>query len=213
MKLDTTLPENPMPALSEWLEESWTTADTPNPNAMAITSVRVLDGVAYPSTRTVLLKEANFELGYVVFYTNYNSRKGRELLANSRASALIHWDKLGRQVRLEGVIVKSPEHESDAYFATRHRASRIGAWTSQQSEPVDSRDVLVHRLQNTEQRFENKEVPRPPHWGGLRLWIDHLELWCDGEYRLHDRAVWQRTLNHPANPTDGSEWSVTRLQP
>lgn len=211
--LDKALPKNPMPMLSEWLEESWTTADTPNPNKMAITSARVLDGVAYPSTRIVLLKDANFDSGFVVFYTNYQSRKGRELLSNSRASALIHWDKLGRQVGLEGVIVKSPPEESDAYFATRHRSSRIGAWASNQSQPVDSRDDLVANLKATEQRFEGQEVPRPPHWGGLRLWIDHIELWCDGEFRLHDRAVWQRSLDHATDPTAGGEWSVTRLQP
>jgi len=211
--LDASLPENPMPVLANWLEESWTRADTPNPNGMAITSVRLQDGVAYPSTRTVLLKDANFEAGFVVFYTNYESRKGQDLLSNPRACAHILWDKLGRQVRLEGVIVKSPAEESDAYFATRHRSSRIGAWTSQQSQPVASRDDLIANLKLTEQRFEGQDVPRPPHWGGLRLWIDHIELWCDGEFRLHDRAQWQRTLNDEAAPTAGGAWSVTRLQP
>ncbi|MFK8032210.1 MAG: pyridoxamine 5'-phosphate oxidase [Gammaproteobacteria bacterium] len=211
--LDKALPDNPMPMFSTWLDESWTSADTPNPNGMAITSATVKDGVAYPSTRVVLLKDANFDSGFVVFYTNYQSRKGRELLGNSRASALIHWDKLGRQVRLEGVIVKSPEEESDTYFATRHRSSRIGAWTSAQSEPVDSRETLLANLHATEKRFEDQEVPRPPHWGGLRLWIDRIELWCDGEFRLHDRAIWQRNLDDSTTPTSGDAWRVTRLQP
>lgn len=211
--LDKALPDNPMTLFSDWLEQSWTSADTPNPNGMAITSAMVKDGVAYPSTRVVLLKDANFEAGYVVFYTNYESRKGTELLQNKRASALIHWDKLGRQVRLEGTIVKSPEDESDAYFATRHRSSRIGAWTSAQSRPVDSRDTLLRQLKNTEERFEGKDVPRPPHWGGLRLWVDRMELWVDGEFRIHDRAVWERTLDHPTAPASASAWHATRLQP
>lgn len=211
--LDKSLPENPLPLFARWLEESWTSADTPNPNGMAITSARVDQGVAYPSTRIVLLRDCKADPGYVVFYTNYESRKGQELLTNRRASALIHWDKLGRQVRFEGVIVKSPEAESDAYFARRHRESRIGAWASAQSQPLASRDVLMEKLKAVEDRFEGKDVPRPPHWGGLRLWVDHVELWCDGDFRLHDRAVWKRTLNSDTNPAAGDAWRASRLQP
>ncbi len=211
--LDKTLPENPMPLFAQWLEESWTAADTPNPNGMAITSARVDNGVAYPSTRIVLLRDCETAPGYVVFYTNYESRKGKELLTNPRASALIHWDKQGRQVRLEGVIVKSAEAESDAYFAKRHRASRIGAWASAQSQPLASRDELMEKLKAVEDRFEGRDIPRPPHWGGLRLWVDHVELWCDGDFRLHDRAIWQRTLNDDTHPTASDDWRATRLQP
>lgn len=211
--LDKTLPTNPMTLFSAWLDEAWERADTPNPNGMAVTSAEVKDGVAYPSTRTVLLKDANFDDGYIVFYTNYDSRKGTELLNNRRACALLHWDKLGRQVRLEGVAVKSPVEESDTYFASRHRSSRIGAWTSDQSRPVDSRDTLLQKLADTEQRFDGDDVPRPSHWGGFRLWIDKIELWVDGEFRVHDRAVWERTLNHADTPTRGDAWRATRLQP
>ncbi len=211
--LDKQLPDSPMPVFSRWLEEAWVAADTPNPNGMTITSARVENGVAYPSARIVLLRDCEVNPGYIVFYTNYESRKGQELLTNNRASALIHWDKQGRQVRLEGVIVKSPEAESDAYFAKRHRESRIGAWASAQSQPLASRDELVEKLASTKERFEGKDVPRPPHWGGFRLWVDQVELWCDGEYRLHDRAIWTRTLNDDTDPTAGSAWQATRLQP
>ncbi|MEM7082406.1 MAG: pyridoxamine 5'-phosphate oxidase [Pseudomonadota bacterium] len=211
--LDDLLPADPMPLFANWLEEAWANADTPNPNGMALSSALVENGVAFPSTRIVLLKNLVVDPGYVVFYTNYQSRKGHELLTNCRAGALLHWDKLGRQVRLEGAVVKSPAAESDAYFGSRHRASRIGAWTSAQSQPIESREQLLEKRTQTEQRFGEDKVPRPPHWGGFRLFIDRLELWCDGEFRLHDRAVWQRVLNHTTEPTGGDAWRATRLQP
>ena len=129
-----------------------------------------------PSARVVLLKTLVVDPGYVVFYTNYDSRKGRELDANPRAAAVVHWDTLGRQVRLEGAVSVSPREESDAYFASRPLDSRIGAWASLQSQPLDTRATLLARVAAESARL-GADVPRPPRWGGYRLWPEAVELW------------------------------------
>ena len=141
------------------------------------------------------------EKGYVVFFTNFESRKGRELAAHPRAAAVFHWDTLHRQVRIEGPVVRSPDAESDEYFASRALESRIGAWASQQSEPLASRAALTEQVRASAARFgvtprtrRKASVPRPQHWGGYRLWIDAIELWTEGAGRIHDRAVWTRDL-------------------
>ncbi len=152
--------------------------------------------------------------GFIQFYTNYESRKGRELGANPRAAIVIHWDHLHRQVRVEGQIVKAPASDSDAYFASRARESRVGAWASKQSEPIASRAELLNAVEEATAKFGDPVVPRPPHWGGYRLWAEAVELWVEGDARIHDRARWTRSLT----PKAGSEfiagsWSATRLQP
>jgi pyridoxamine 5'-phosphate oxidase len=151
--------------------------------------------------------------GYVVFFTNYDSRKGAELAANPRAAAVLHWDALGRQVRLEGPIERSPPAESDEYFASRALDSRIGAWASLQSQPLDSRTTLLKRVAAEAARFGTK-VPRPPHWGGYRLWPEVLELWIEGSFRVHDRARWNRELE-PAGDVgfEPGPWQATRIYP
>jgi pyridoxamine 5'-phosphate oxidase len=168
----------------------------------------------------VLCKRLDSSAGYVVFFTNRNSRKGRELAARPRAAAVMHWDTLQRQVRLEGHIVESPESESDEYFASRALLSRISAWASEQSEPLASRATLNARIQEIATRFGTSpnastgNVPRPPHWGGYRLWIDSIELWMEGPGRSHDRAVWERSLSpQDAYSFVGGEWRATRLNP
>ena len=198
----------------------------PNPNAFAVASVGE-DG--QPSVRMVLCKGMDLDQGRIVFYTNYEGRKGRELGAHPRAAALFYWDHLGRQVRIEGPVTRSPEAESDAYFKTRHPTSRIGAWASRQSEPLESREYLMGEVLETMARFEvapedmvregriEVDVPRPPNWGGFRLWADRVELWCNAEARTHDRAVWTRDLA-PAqidgvDGYTGGPWSRTRLFP
>ncbi len=212
--LQTELPDNPMERFGEWLAFAKAEADTPNFNAMGLSTVSVIDGQALPSSRIVLLKDYDLQQGYIVFYTNYQSRKGLELAACQRAAAVFHWDKLGMQVRLEGLVLKSPEAQSNAYFESRGRGSRIGAWSSDQSQPIASRDALYEKLAAVEKRFEEEaDVPRPPHWGGYRLHIDRLELWCDGEHRIHDRALWQRELSVNNQVVSANDWQHQRLQP
>jgi pyridoxamine 5'-phosphate oxidase len=205
------LPADPLVVLNRWMAESWQQRLQPNPNAMVLaTSTR--EGM--PSARVVLCKDIVPQPGFVVFYTNYLSRKGRELTENPHAAIVIHWDHFHRQVRIEGRIVKAPEADSDTYFASRARESRVGAWASKQSEPIASRKALLQAVQETNQRFTEPTVPRPPHWGGFRLWAEAVELWVEGDARIHDRARWTRTLT-PRGPSDfdPSSWTATRLQP
>jgi pyridoxamine 5'-phosphate oxidase len=173
-----------------------------------------------PSARVVLCKRIDVAAGYVVFFTNYESRKGRELAVRPRAAAVLHWDALHRQVRIEGPLVQSPASESDEYFASRALDSRIAAWASAQSQPLASREVLQKRVHEVAARFgvtlgaTSGTVPRPPHWGGYRLWVESIELWSEGAHRVHDRAVWTRQLQRADEHSfAGGPWRNTRLNP
>jgi pyridoxamine 5'-phosphate oxidase len=209
--LGNPLPAEPLMLASEWLAEAWRRRLQPNPNAMTL-ATSTLEG--WPSARIVLCKDVVGIPGYVVFYTNFQSRKGLELAGNPRAAAVMHWDHMRRQVRIEGLVETAPAADSDAYFASRARASRVGAWASAQSRPVASREALMDSVRDASERFGAGEVPRPSFWGGYRLWADAVELWVEGDGRIHDRARWTRPLQRAA---DGSmrpgPWSVTRLQP
>lgn len=218
------LPGNPFIVAAQWLAQARADAAQPNPDAMVLATV---DGRGYPSARVVLCKEIDAQLGCIVFYTNYRSRKGRELEANRRAAAVFHWDHSHRQIRAEGEVQCLSDAENDAYFRSRPWQSRLGAWASDQSQPVESRRALELAVVAAARRFGIPyagpgtaepgdvavDVPRPPHWGGYRLCADALELWVEGEFRIHDRARWTRTL--PERPGAGSNaaWTVTRLQP
>ncbi|MEM9558694.1 MAG: pyridoxal 5'-phosphate synthase [Planctomycetota bacterium] len=221
------LPADPFPTIRAWFDEAHARADQPNPNAMTIATA---DPSGTPHARIVLCKALHEGPGFVVFYTNYNGPKGRQLAANPRAAAILHWDHTDRQIRLEGPIVKSPPEESDAYFRTRHWTSRVGAWASEQSEPIATRDDLIAKVGAAVDRLgldltqlmeldagERTEIdiPRPPHWGGFRLWADTAELWCAGTGRVHDRARWTRELSPNADGVsfDPGPWAATRLQP
>jgi len=209
--LSEPLPAEPLALAASWLAQAWANRQQPNPNAMVL-ATSTADG--HPSARVVLCKEIVPDPGFVVFYTNYLSRKGRELADNPRAAIVLHWDHMHRQVRVEGRIVKAPEADSDAYFASRARESRVGAWASKQSEPIESRKALLDAVAEAGKRFPNPEVPRPAHWGGYRLWAEAVELWSEGAARIHDRARWTRTLT--PNGSDSfvaGPWSATRLQP
>ena len=138
----------------------------------------------------VLLK-GHDEHGFVI-YTNQESRKGRELDGRGRASLLFHWKTLRRQVRIEGPVARVSDAESDAYFATRGRDSRLGAWASDQSRDLDSRATFEARFDEAARRFEGGDVPRPPHWGGYRVSPERIEFWRDGEHRLHERRLFTR---------------------
>jgi len=222
------LPAEPLLVVNRWLAESWHLRQQPNPNSMVIATVGQ-DG--QPAARVVLCKELVPEPGYLVFYTNYLSRKGRQLAMNPRAAAVMHWDALHRQVRVEGPVVKAPEAASDAYFASRPWQSRLGAWASAQSEPIASRMDLHTAVRKAAARFGTPlpeegsaamaeiHVPRPPHWGGYQLWADSVELWVEGDARIHDRARWTRSLTKRTDPRTGATvldpgpWTATRLQP
>jgi len=173
-----------------------------------------------PSARVVLCKRVAVDEGFIVFYTNRESRKGIELDAHPRAAAVFHWDALHCQVRIEGPVLRSPDAESDAYFARRALESRIGAWSSNQSQPLASRAALAAQVAAAAKKFgvtaatTDAEIPRPAHWGGYRLWIDSIELWMEGPGRVHDRAVWKRELQpKDAISFSAGNWSATRLNP
>jgi pyridoxamine 5'-phosphate oxidase len=221
--LSDPLPAEPLALVAGWLQEAWAARRQPNPNAMVLaTSTR--DG--HPSARVVLCKDIVPQPGFIVFYTNYLSAKGRQLKDNPRAAAVMHWDAFSRQVRIEGPIAQANAADSDAYFASRAWQSRIGAWASAQSEPLTSRAQLLDAVQETARRFGaptpgspgaddsmKVTIPRPPHWGGYRLWADRVELWVEGAARIHDRAVWTRTLTASGGAFKAGAWSATRLQP
>jgi pyridoxamine 5'-phosphate oxidase len=209
--LGNPLPAQPLLVASEWLAEAWRRRLQPNPNAMTLATA-TLEG--WPAARIVLCKDVVGVPGYVVFYTNFHSRKGLELTENPRAAAVMHWDHMHRQVRIEGLVEPAPAADSDAYFASRARESRVGAWASAQSRPVASREALMAQVREATQRFADTEVPRPSFWGGYRLWAEAVELWVEGDARIHDRARWTRSLKRvPDGSMQPGPWSVTRLQP
>ena len=208
--LPATLPADPMPLFEEWFGHARAQAAQRNPDAMVLATATP-DG--QPSARVVLLKRLVADPGYVVFFTNYESHKGREIAANPRVAAVLHWDAQGRQVRLEGRVVASPAGESDEYFASRALDSRIGAWASLQSQPLASRAELMKRVAAQAARF-GTQIPRPPHWGGYRLWPESVELWNEGAFRVHDRARWTRRLDADGDAGfTAGPWAATRLYP
>ena len=217
------LPPEPLVILDRWMAEAWQHRHQPNPNSMVLATS---DPAGRPSARVVLCKEVVPVPGYIVFYTNYLSRKGRQLAENPRAAAVIHWDAMHRQVRIEGPVLRAPGADSDAYFASRPWQSRVGAWASAQSEPVGSREDLLESVAAVAQRFgtplpwqgapegADMPIPRPPHWGGYHLWAESVELWVEGEARVHDRARWTRELTEArSGHLEAGPWTATRLQP
>jgi len=214
------LPENPVQTAAEWLAQATVDAAQPNPNAMVLATV---DAAGQPSARVVLCKEILPATGEIVFYTNYLSRKGREIAANPRVAVVFHWDQRHRQVRAEGSLARLSDAENDGYFRVRPWASRLGAWASAQSEPVESRAALAEAVRLAARRFDipyagpgtaepaltDVTIPRPANWGGYRLRIDAIELWVEGEFRIHDRARWTRQ----SGTAGAVAWTVTRLQP
>jgi pyridoxamine 5'-phosphate oxidase len=202
MEIRSERPADPLDIFAAWLGEA-EAAEPNDPTAMALATVGE-DGM--PSCRMVLLKGYDAE-GFV-FYTNYESRKGRQLLATPKAALLFHWKSLRRQVRIEGAVAPVTAAEADAYFASRARQSQIGAWASQQSRPLEGRFELEKRVALFAAKHAIGAVPRPPHWSGFRLTPRHIEFWQDGAFRLHDRLVYTR-----GDPAEGGGWTTQRLYP
>jgi len=190
----------PMALFAAWMADA-EAHEINDPNAMALATV---DADGLPNIRMVLLKDVS-EGGFV-FYTNYESAKGRELLASGKAALLFHWKSLRRQVRVRGTVTSVTAAEADAYFASRARGSRIGAWASQQSRPLEGRFALEKAVAFYAAKHAIGEVPRPPHWSGFRVTPQEVEFWHDRPFRLHDRAVFRRQVA-------GATWAKERLFP
>jgi pyridoxamine 5'-phosphate oxidase len=208
------LPADPLAIALAWQQWSRRQATQPNPDAMVLATASA-DG--QPHARVVLCKEIVPAPGYLTFYTNYQSSKGQQLSANARAAVVMHWDQLRRQVRIEGRVSQTSAASSDAYFQSRYWQSRIGAWASQQSQPLDRRETLERELDAVAARFNARDegavIPRPPHWGGYHLWAERVELWIEGGARIHERALWSRALDATGAGYTATPWTATRLQP
>ena len=196
---EESLGNGPWPLFEEWVKAA-VEAGISDPTAFTLTTV---DVKGFPHGRIVLLRDTRNE--ELVFYTNYLSEKGRDLTREQRAGATFFWPHAERQIRVRGHVTKISPEESDTYFASRPRASPLGAWASSQSTPVDSREGLERRYTEQADRFEGKEVERPPHWGGFAMKPEVIEFWQGRASRMHDRLVCRR---------DGEQgWTFERLQP
>lgn len=190
--------QNPIELFGIWLEEA-TQSELNDPNAVAVASV---DPAGMPDVRMVLLKD--FDARGFTFYTNFESAKGQEILFARKAAMCFHWKSLRRQVRIRGAVEIVSDAEADAYYTSRPRGSRIGAWASQQSRPLESRALLEKAVADVTERYGDGDIPRPAHWSGFRIVPETIEFWRDMPYRLHDRVVFSR---------DGEGWATTRLYP
>jgi pyridoxamine 5'-phosphate oxidase len=190
---------DPFAKFQEWMSEAWD-HEPDDANAMTLATAAP-DGA--PSARIVLLKGAD-QRGFV-FYTNRQSRKGEDLAANARAALLFHWKPQGRQVRIEGRVESVTDAEADAYYATRPRISRLGAWASDQSRVLPERADLERRLREYEAKYPSEDIPRPPHWSGYRVIPERFEFWQNMPFRLHDRTVYTVAAN--------GGWAIGKLFP
>lgn len=198
--MDFTECTEPFGLFNDWLKEASET-ELNDYNAVALATV---DPQGMPNVRMVLLK-GHDQRGFV-FYTNFESVKGQEALASMKAAMGFHWKSLRRQVRIRGELERVSEAEADAYYNSRHPQSRLGAWASDQSRPLASREELVAKLRQAEEKYGTEDIPRPPHWSGFRIIPQSIEFWQDGEFRLHDRIVFTKG----SSPDD---WGKQRLNP
>ena len=191
---------NPIDQFRQWFEEAMKCEAIAMAEAMCLSTVSE-DG--FPEGRMVLLK-GDYSDGFV-FYTNMNSPKAKSLYKNSKAEMTFYWNPLGRQIRIQGTVQVISDQEADAYFLSRPRFNQIGAWASDQSAVLDNRVILDEKFEEYDEKFKDREVPRPPHWSGFRLTPIRLEFWQEGNNRLHDRFVYIKT--------SAKEWVIQRLNP
>lgn len=195
----TTIPNDPFALFDEWYREA-AAHELNDPNAMSLATV---NAQGEPSVRMVLLKD--YQSGGFSFFTNTQSRKGQDIAANPNVALCFHWKSLKRQVRVEGVVYEVSAEEADAYFSNRPIGAQIGAWASQQSSPLESRELLEEKVADYAMKFGDNSVPRPPYWSGFRVIPKCIEFWVDRPFRLHDRILY--TYEGP------NSWSITRLNP
>jgi pyridoxamine 5'-phosphate oxidase len=202
---DFSAADDPFVLFHAWMAEA-EKSEISDPNAMSVATV---DQSGLPNVRTLLLKgvddASSPERGFV-FYTNFESAKGQELLANPKAGLLFYWKSLERQVRIRGAVSLASHEEADAYYASRPALSRIGAWASQQSRPLSARDVFEAKIQHYEKKFADGAIPRPSYWSGFRVVPTEIEFWAARPFRLHDRIAFRRDAPHDS-------WHKTRLYP
>jgi pyridoxamine 5'-phosphate oxidase len=201
------LPADPLPLLADWLAEAQASA----PGAAAMT-VATVDPDGRPSARMVICRGFDPAAGWLVFYTDRESAKGRALAAHPWAALVFHWEPFARQVRIEGPVTPAPAADTDAYWRTRPADARIVALASRQGQPIASRAAFLERVAEVA-RLAGEGAPRPPRWGGYRVWAERVELWVGQPARAHDRARWTRALTPVADGFSGGPWSATRLQP
>ncbi len=193
-------PESPFALFEAWLAEAQE-KEINDPTAMALASV---DATHMPNVRMVLLKEYGAD-GFT-FYTNIDSQKGNELAVTAKAAAVLHWKSCRRQIRLRGSVTRVSDAQADAYYNSRHPESRLGAWASDQSRPLEHRDKLLERFVAAKEKYGAENIPRPAYWSGFCLVPAYIEFWQDGAHRLHDRIAYARA-------PDDTDWTVERLYP
>jgi pyridoxamine 5'-phosphate oxidase len=191
--------DNPFDIARDWLAEA-EASEINDPNAIALSTV---DADGMPNVRMVLLKE--IEDDAFVFYTNYDSRKGQEIQSAGKAAFVLHWKSLHRQIRVRGTVTREDGEKADAYYASRSLKSRLGAWASKQSQPLESRTALMAEVAKLTPKL-GANPPRPPFWGGFRIHPTEIEFWADGAFRLHDRFRWDYIA-------EKNTWNISRLNP
>ena len=205
--LPTTLPSDPLPLLADWMAEAAKTARSASNMVLA-----TVDPDGRPSARMVICRGFDAARGFIVFYSDRPSRKGVALAKYPRAALVFHWEGLQRQVRIEGPVTEAPDAPTDAYWRSRPLDARIAAVASDQSAPIASREALLAKVA-AEAARAGDDPPRPDRWIGYRVWADTVELWVSQPARIHDRAVWRRSLDLAGDGFTGGAWSSTRLQP
>jgi len=201
------LPADPLPLLDGWLKEAFT--DIRNAHAMTLATV---DPDGRPSARMVICRGIDTRDGWIVFYTDRESAKGKALEVNPYAALVFNWDAHERQARVEGPVTLAPDSDSDAYWSSRPRDARVAASASDQSRPIESRAAFLAKVEQ-EARRAGGDIPRPKRWGGYRVWAERVELWVGQPARAHDQALWTRALAPTDAGFSGGSWRSTRLQP
>jgi pyridoxamine 5'-phosphate oxidase len=201
------LPDDPLALVEGWLAEA--AERVRNATAMTLATV---DPDGRPSARMVICRGFDRDAGWLVFYTDRESAKGRALAAHPWAALVFHWEAFERQIRIEGPVTHAPDRDSEAYWRSRPLDARIVTAASEQSRPIASRATLLARIDETARRL-GTHVPRPARWGGYRVWAERVELWAGQPARAHDRALWTRPLERRAGGFRGGPWRATRLQP